>query len=213
MQLIRSLIDFILHIDVYLDYAIVTYHSWTYLLLFLIIFIETGLVIMPFLPGDSLLFAIGAFTARGSLDFWTIGPILLAAAVIGDNVNYAIGKYFGEKLFNKADSKLFNKKHLDEAHRFYEQHGAKALIIARFIPIARTFAPFVAGIGKMTYRKFLLFSVTGGTLWIFLFISLGHFFGNLPFVKGNLKIVMVGIIIISVLPGVIEFFRERRKLK
>lgn len=213
MELIRSLIDFILHIDVHLDYAILNYHSWTYLLLFLIIFVETGLVIMPFLPGDSLLFAIGAFTARGSFEFWSISLSLLVAAILGDTLNYAIGKYFGEKLFNREDSKLFNKKHLRDAHDFYEKYGAKTIIIARFIPIVRTFAPFVAGIGKMTYKKFMAYNVIGGVLWIFIFVGLGYYFGNLPVIKGNLKLVMLGIIFISVLPGVVEFIRERRKIK
>lgn len=213
MDIVHSLIDFILHIDVHLDYAIANYHSWTYLLLFLIIFIETGLVIMPFLPGDSLLFAIGAFSARGSFEFWTISLSLLGAAILGDTVNYAIGKYFGNKLFDKEDSKLFNKKHLYKAHEFYEKYGAKTIILARFVPIVRTFAPFVAGIGNMTYKKFMSYNIIGATLWIFSFIPLGYFFGNLPFIKGNLKLVMTAIIVISVLPGVIEFLREKQKLR
>lgn len=213
MDIVHSLIDFILHIDVHLDYAIANYHSWTYLLLFLIIFIETGLVIMPFLPGDSLLFAIGAFSARGSFEFWTISLSLLGAAILGDTVNYAIGKYFGNKLFDKEDSKIFNKKHLDKAHEFYEKYGAKTIILARFVPIVRTFAPFVAGIGNMTYKKFMSYNIIGAILWIFSFIPLGYFFGNLPFIKGNLKLVMTAIIVISVLPGVIEFLREKQKLR
>lgn len=213
MDIVHSLIDFILHIDVHLDYAIANYHSWTYLLLFLIIFIETGLVIMPFLPGDSLLFAIGAFSARGSFEFWTISLSLLGAAILGDTVNYAIGKYFGNKLFDKEDSKFFNKKHLDKAHEFYEKYGAKTIILARFVPIVRTFAPFVAGIGNMTYKKFMSYNIIGAILWIFSFIPLGYFFGNLPFIKGNLKLVMTAIIVISVLPGVIEFLREKQKLR
>lgn len=211
MDMIKTLVDFILNIDAHLDYFIMTYHSFTYYILFLIVFVETGLVIMPFLPGDSLLFAIGAFTARGSFDFWTISLALLAAAVIGDNVNYAIGKYFGEKLFTKSDSKLFNKKYLKDAHNFYEKYGPRALVIARFVPIIRTFAPFVAGIGQMTYRRFLFFSVTGGVLWIFSFITLGYFFGNIPVVKANLKLVMLGIIFVSILPALIEFVRAKRK--
>lgn len=213
MDIVHTLIDFILHIDVHLDYAIANYHSWTYLLLFLIIFIETGLVIMPFLPGDSLLFAIGAFSARGSFEFWTISLSLLGAAILGDTVNYAIGKYFGNKLFDKEDSKFFNKKHLDKAHEFYEKYGAKTIILARFVPIVRTFAPFVAGIGNMTYKKFMSYNIIGATLWIFSFVPLGYFFGNLPFIKGNLKLVMTAIIVISVLPGVIEFLREKQKLR
>lgn len=213
MDILHTLIDFILHIDTHLDFIITNYHSWTYLVLFLIIFVETGLVIMPFLPGDSLLFAIGAFAARGSFDFWTVSISLLVAAILGDTVNYAIGKYFGDKLFTKDDSKLLNKKHLQQAHEFYEKYGAKTIIIARFVPIVRTFAPFVAGLGNMTYKKFMSYNVIGGFVWIFSFIPLGYFFGNLPFVKGNLKIVMLAIIIISILPGVFEYIREKRKAR
>lgn len=213
MDILHSLIDFILHIDVHLDYAIVHYHSWTYLFLFLIIFIETGLVIMPFLPGDSLLFAIGAFTANGSFDYWTITFALLFAAIIGDTVNYAIGKYFGAKFLEKQNGKLINRAHLEAAHDFYEKYGAKMIIMARFVPIVRTFAPFVAGISKMSYKKFMSYNIIGGTVWIFSFISLGYFFGNLPAVKGNLKLVMVAIIFLSILPGVIEYLREKQKLK
>lgn len=213
MDILHSLIDFILHIDVHLDYAIVNYHAWTYLLLFIIVFVETGLVIMPFLPGDSLLFAIGAFSARGSFDFWTISLLLLIAAILGDTVNYAVGKFFGTQLFEGRESKFFNRKHLQQAHLFYEKYGAKTIIIARFVPIVRTFAPFVAGVGKMNYKKFMSFNVIGGTMWVFTFIPLGYFFGNLPFIQGNLKLVMLAIIFISVLPGVVEYLREKRKLR
>lgn len=212
MDFLHTLIDFILHIDVHLDFAITNYHAWTYLLLFLVIFIETGLVIMPFLPGDSLLFAIGAFAARGSFDFWSISLLLLAAAILGDTVNYAIGKYFGHKLFERGSGRLINKDHLKKAHDFYEKYGAKTIIIARFVPIVRTFAPFVAGIGSMTYKKFMSYNIIGGTLWVYIFIPMGYFFGNLPFIKGNLKIVMLAIIIISIIPGIIEYIRERNKL-
>jgi membrane-associated protein len=189
------------------------YQSWTYLFLFLIIFVETGLIIMPFLPGDSLLFVIGAFAARGSFDFWSVALLLLAAAVLGDFVNYSIGKYLGHKLFTKEDSKLFNKKHLETAHLFYEKYGAKAIIIARFVPIVRTFAPFVAGAGEMNYKKFMSYNLIGGALWIFSFIPLGYFFGNLPMVKGNLKLIMLAIIVVSVLPAIVESLREYRKQK
>nr|BDT29008.1 DedA family protein [Bacteriovorax sp. HI3] len=211
MEFIHAIIDFILHIEVHLDYLIQTYHAWTYLILFMIIFCETGVVVLPFLPGDSLLFAIGAFAARGSFDFWTISLSLLAAAIIGDSVNYAIGKYIGPKVFHKDDSKFFNKSHLLKAQAFYEKYGAKTIIIARFIPIVRTFAPFVAGIGEMTYKKFMTYNVVGAVLWVFSFIPLGYFFGNLPFVRENFKIVMIAIIVISVLPAVIEFIKEKRK--
>lgn len=211
MDLIKMLIDFILHIDVKLAELIANYQTWTYAILFLVIFCETGLVVTPFLPGDSLLFAIGAFTAKGSFDFWAISLLLLAAAIIGDSLNYAIGKYFGPKFFSKHDSKIFNKAYLDKAQSFYEKHGAKTIIIARFVPIVRTFAPFVAGIGHMTYRKFMLYNVVGAVLWIFIFIPLGYFFGGLPFVQENFKLVMIAIILISILPGVVEYLRERNK--
>ncbi len=204
------LIDFILHIEVHLDYLIQTYHGWTYVILFLIIFCETGVVVLPFLPGDSLLFAIGAFAARGSFDFWTISLALLVAAIIGDSLNYTIGKFIGPKVFSGSKSKFFNKDHLIKAQAFYEKYGAKTIIIARFIPIVRTFAPFVAGIGEMTYKKFMLYNVVGAVMWIFIFIPLGYFFGNLPFVQQNFKLVMIAIIVISVLPAVIEYFRNKK---
>lgn len=213
MDWIHTIIDFILHIEVHLDFIITNYHSWTYLFLFLIVFTETGLVIFPFLPGDSLLFAIGAFAARGSFDPITIGLTLLCAAILGDTVNYSVGKYIGPKVFKMEKSLFFNKKHLIKAHDFYEKHGTKTIILARFMPIVRTFAPFVAGIGKMPYKKFITFSVVGGCLWIFSFIPLGYFFGNLPYVQKNFKYVMLAIIFISVLPGIIGFIQERRKAK
>lgn len=209
MEFLHLVIDFILHIEVHLDYLIQTYHTWTYLILFMIIFCETGVVVLPFLPGDSLLFAIGAFAARGSFDFWTISLTLLVAAIIGDSLNYSIGKYVGPKVFYKNDSKFFNKSHLLKAQAFYEKYGAKTIIIARFIPIVRTFAPFVAGIGEMTYKKFMTYNVVGAISWIFIFIPLGYFFGNLPFVQQNFKLVMIGIIVLSILPPFIEFIRER----
>lgn len=213
MDIVHSFLDFIIHVDVHLDFVITHYHAWTYLILFLIIFIETGLVIMPFLPGDSLLFTIGALTARGSFELWTVCTVLLAAAILGDTVNYAIGKYFGIKLFESKNTQLINKKHLQTAHDFYEKYGAKTIIIARFVPIVRTFAPFVGGIGKMSYKKFMSYNVIGGILWIFSFVLMGYFFGNLPLVKGNLKLVMVGIIILSILPGVVELLRAKQKVK
>ena len=211
MDFIYKLVDFILHIEVHLDQLIQTYHGYTYFILFMIIFCETGLVVMPFLPGDSLLFAIGAFSARGAFDFWTISLSLLIAAIVGDSINYNIGKYLGPKVFDSQSSKLFNKDQLIKAQHFYEKYGAKTIIIARFIPIVRTFAPFVAGVGEMSYRHFMFYNVIGAVLWIFSFIPLGYFFGNLPSVKENFKLVMVAIIILSVLPAIIEFWRERKK--
>lgn len=213
MEYLHTIIDYLLHFDVHLAYVIANYHGWTYLILFLIIFIETGLVVMPFLPGDSLLFAIGAFSAQGSFDFWSISLVLLAAAVLGDSLNYSIGKFIGPKVFAKTNNKFFNVEHLNKAHKFYEKYGAKTIILARFIPIVRTFAPFVAGIGKMTYKKFMSYNIIGGTLWIYIFIPLGYFFGNLSFIQHNFKYVMVAIVLISVIPGVIEYIKEKNKLR
>ena len=212
MELLHALIDYLLHIEVHLDYLIQNYHQFTYIILFVVLFCETGVVVLPFLPGDSLLFAIGAFAARGSFDFLTISLTLFAAAVIGDSVNYSIGKYIGPKIFDKEDSLLLNKKHLEKANAFYAKYGAKTIIIARFIPIVRTFAPFVAGIGEMTYKKFTTYNMLGAFLWVFSFIPLGYFFGNLPFVQKNFKLVIIAIILISILPAVIEFLKERKRL-
>ncbi len=211
MDTVKALIDFILHIDVHLASMIATYQGWTTAILFMIIFLETGVVILPFLPGDSLLFAIGAFTAKGSFDYWTITTLLLIAAIIGDSLNYAIGKYIGHKVFDRDDSVYLNRKHLIKARAFYEKYGAKTIIIARFIPIVRTFAPFVAGIGEMEYKKFMTYNVVGGILWIYSFTTLGFYFGSLDFVEKNFKLVMIAIIIISILPAVIEILRERKK--
>jgi membrane-associated protein len=213
MDFIHTVIDYLLHFEVHLDYVISNYHSWTYLFLFLIIFVETGLIIMPFLPGDSLLFAVGAFAARGSLDFWSISLVMLCAAILGDTVNYSIGKFIGPKIFDRENHKLFNIQHLEAAHKFYAKYGAKTIILARFIPIVRTFAPFVAGIGEMSYQKFMSYNVIGAGLWIFSFVPLGYFFGNLPIVQNNFKLVMLAIIFISVLPGIISYIREKNKMK
>jgi membrane-associated protein len=212
MELIHTLIDYILHFEVHLDYIITNYHAWTYLFLFLIIFVETGLIIMPFLPGDSLLFAVGAIAARGSLDFWSISVTLLIAAILGDTINYSFGKFIGPKVFAQKNHKFFNVDHLEKAQAFYEKYGAKTVILARFLPIVRTFAPFVAGIGKMTYKKFMSYNIIGAGLWIFSFIPLGYFFGNLPAVQRNFKYVMLAIVVISVIPGVIAYIQEKRKL-
>lgn len=211
MELIHLLIDFILHIETHLDYLIQNYHTWTYLILFLIIFSETGIVIFPFLPGDSLLFAIGAFAARGHFNLMGIIALLLLAAISGDTLNYFVGKFIGPVVFSKKQSLFFNKEHLIKAQSFYEKYGAKAIIMSRFIPIVRTFAPFVAGIGKMSYSKFMFYNVAGAFLWVMLFIPLGYFFGNLPFVQTNFKFVIMGIIILSILPPLIEYIRERKR--
>ncbi len=213
MKWLLKLTDFILNLDKYFNILIQDFGIWTYLILFLIIFCETGLVVMPFLPGDSLLFAAGAFAARGSLDVVWLFIILSAAAVIGDTVNYWIGHFIGPKVFQKENVRFLKKEYLDRTHQFYEKYGGETIIIARFIPIIRTFAPFVAGIGKMTYWKFISYNIIGGIGWVAVFTFGGYFFGNIPFVKKHFTIIIVAIIIISVLPGVIEFLRIKRENK
>ena len=211
METIKELFDLFIHLDKHLSEIITQYGTITYLILFLIVFAETGLVVTPFLPGDSLLFAAGTFAAGGSLDLAILFAVLGSAAIIGDSVNYAIGKLTGPAIFEKEKIKFLKKEHLEKTHRFYEKHGGKTIIIARFIPIIRTFAPFVAGIGTMSYGKFIAYNVIGGILWVALFLLGGYYFGNLPFVKSNFSLVILAIIIISVLPGVIEFLRHRKK--
>ena len=191
------------------------YHTWTYAILFLIIFCETGLVVTPFLPGDSMLFVAGAITALPGvpLEVNILVLILFAAAVLGDSCNYMIGHFFGKRLFNNPDSKIFKRSHLEKTHEFYKKYGGKTIIIARFVPIVRTFAPFVAGMGKMHYYYFMMYNVVGGAFWVALFCYAGYFFGDLPFVQENLKVLVVAIIFISLLPAIIEVVRERAKLR
>lgn len=208
-----TVIDIFLHLDKYLDTIIKSFGVWTYFILFMIIFCETGLVVTPFLPGDSLLFAVGTFCALGLLDLSTILILLTASAILGDTVNYWIGNYIGPKVFHYEDSRFFNKQHLIRTHEFYERHGGKTIIIARFIPIIRTFAPFVAGVGAMTYPKFLLYNVLGAFLWIFSLVLAGYFFGNIPIIKKNFSIVIIVIIILSIMPAVIEYIRHKRQSK
>lgn len=208
MELISELLDFILHLDVHLNEIIKNFGIWTYLILFLIIFLETGVVITPFLPGDSLLFAAGSFAALGSLNVFALVILLALAAILGDTVNYWIGHYIGPRAFS-GNIRFLKKEYLDRTHDFYEKHGGKTIILARFIPIIRTFAPFVAGIGAMDYPHFFFYNVIGAILWVSLFTFGGYFFGNLPFVKDNFTIVIMVIILISVLPGVLEFLREK----
>jgi membrane-associated protein len=211
MELLLKGMDILLHLDKYLDLMIQTMGIWSYVIIFLIIFCETGLVVTPILPGDSLLFAIGTFAAIGSFDIVMVLILLTIAAIAGDTVNYWIGNYLGPKVFHYEDSRFFKKRHLERTHQFYEKHGGKTIIIARFIPIIRTFAPFVAGIGSMTYRKFLSYNVVGGFFWIFSLTLAGYFFGNIPVVRENFSLVIVAIVVISVIPGVIEYLRQRGK--
>jgi membrane-associated protein len=208
MDLILMLVDFILHFDKHLSQIITDYGTLTYLFLFLIVFCETGLVVTPFLPGDSLLFAAGAFAAAGSMEISVLFLLLFAAAVLGDSTNYWIGRTLGQKV---TAMNVIKPEHLDKTHAYFEKYGGKTLIIARFAPFLRTFAPFVAGVGHMTYRRFLFFSVTGGFLWISLFTFGGYFFGNLPIVKENFKLIILGVIAVSLLPAAIELLRHRLK--
>jgi len=209
MELINTFIEILMHLDRHLDLVIRSYGTWTYGILFLIIFLETGLVVTPFLPGDSLLFAGGTFAALGSLDVKWLIISLSTAAIAGDTVNYWIGNVVGPKVFNKERSRFLNKKYLHRTHQFYERYGGKTIILARFIPIIRTFAPFVAGIGTMTYRRFIIYNVSGGIAWVTLFVLGGYMFGNIPVVKQNFSIAIFAIIILSILPGIIEFLRHR----
>jgi len=211
MELIVKGIDVLLHLDKYLGIMIQTMGIWSYVIIFLIIFCETGLVVTPVLPGDSLLFAIGTFAALGSFDITIVLILLTIAATAGDTVNYWIGNYLGPKVFHYEDSRFLKKKHLERTHEYYEKHGGKTIIIARFIPIIRTFAPFVAGIGSMTYGKFLSYNVVGGILWIFSLTLAGYFFGNIQVVRKNFSLVIIAIVVLSVMPGVIEYLRQRRK--
>ena len=210
MNLLLYLIDIILHMDKYLGQIIQEYGTWTYLLLFFVIFIETGVVIFPFLPGDSLLFAAGTFAGLGYLNIGILFVLLSIAAIAGDTVNYWIGHAIGPRAFS-GNIRFLKKEYMDRTHAFYEKHGGKTIIIARFIPIIRTFAPFVAGVGEMTYGKFISYNVIGGVAWVALFTFGGYFFGNLPIVQENFSFVILAIIFISVLPGIIEFIRGRMK--
>jgi membrane-associated protein len=215
IDLIKKLIDFILHIDAHLAEIIRDYGLWTYAVLFLIIFAETGLVVTPFLPGDSLLFAAGAFCAMPDtgLNVHLMAALLFVAAVMGDTLNYWIGSKIGPRVFAREDSFLLRKKHLDRAHVFFEKYGGRAIILARFVPIVRTFVPFVAGVGQMTYSRFIAYNLIGGFIWIYFFTYAGFFFGAHPFIQKNFKLVILAIIILSVLPIVFEFIRARQESK
>ncbi len=212
MNIIQHFIELVLHLDKYLGQIIQDYGIWTYLFLFIIIFMETGFVITPFLPGDLLIFAAGTLAGLGYMNIWVLYLVLCSAAILGDTVNYWIGHYIGPRAFS-GNIRFLKKEYIDRTHVFYEKHGGKTIIIARFIPIIRTFAPFVAGVGAMTYPKFITYNVVGGMAWVALFLFGGYFFGNLPFVQQNFSFVLLAIIFISVMPAVIEIINSRQQAK
>jgi membrane-associated protein len=210
MHFVQFVIDFILHIDQHLPPLIAAYGSLIYLILFVIVFSETGLVVTPFLPGDSLLFVAGTLAATGDMRLATLMSVLALAAVLGNQVNYLIGRFFGHKLFANPNSKIFRRAYLDRTHAFYQKHGGKTLIFARFMPIIRTFAPFVAGIGEMSLMRFTLFNLAGSLLWVGLFCLAGYLFGNIPVIRHNLELLVLGIIVVSFLPAIVGIVRHRR---
>ena len=210
LELTGTLLDYAIHLDKHLSGLVQDYGGWTYLILFVIVFCETGLVVTPFLPGDSLLFAVGTFAAVGALDLTVALVLLSLAAILGDSVNYAIGYRVGPQVF-RTGGRFLNREYLDQTHRFYERHGAKTIVIARFVPIVRTFAPFVAGIGRMSYTRFLAYNVVGGVGWIAALVLGGYAFGNIPIVKRNFTLVIFAIIIVSLMPGLIEVLRRRTR--
>jgi membrane-associated protein len=212
MDMLLNFIDIFIHLDQHLSLLIQSFGGWAYLIVFLVIFCETGLVVTPILPGDSLLFGLGAFAAMGALKIEWLFVMLSIAAIAGDTVNYIIGHYVGPRVFARESSRFFKKEYLERTHRFYEKYGGKTIVIARFVPIIRTFAPFVAGIGSMTYSRFIVYNIVGGISWIALFIFGGYYFGNLSIVKRNFTLVIFAIILISILPGVIEYVRHRRQI-
>jgi membrane-associated protein len=209
MDFVQSVMDLFLHLDEHLNRIVTDYGVWTHLILFAIVFAETGLVVTPFLPGDSLLFAAGALAALGSLDVWLLVVLLIGAAILGDTVNYWVGAWIGPRAFS-GNVRFLRKDYLERTHAFYEKHGGKTIILARFVPIIRTFAPFVAGVGAMSYPKFITYNIVGALLWVGLFVPLGYFFGNMPTVKENFSLVILAIIALSVLPIAIEAIKARR---
>ncbi len=211
MELIAQFINIVLHLDRYLDMVIQNYGTWTYLILFVIIFCETGLVVTPILPGDSLLFVAGALSSRGSMEVSWLFALLSIAAVAGNTVNYQIGHFTGPKVFQKEEGRFLKKEYLERTHRFYERYGGITIILARFIPIIRTFAPFLAGVGRMTYWRFACYNIVGSLAWVSAFVFGGYFFGNIPAVRDNFVLVIAGIIVVSMLPTVITFVRERSR--
>ena len=209
MELLASFIDIVLHLDKHLQMLVQNYGTWVYLILFAIVFCETGLVVTPFLPGDSLLFVAGALAAAGGLNVHLLVVLLIIAAILGDAVNYSLGRDLGPKVFHDEGSRVLNRAYLKKAHEFYERHGGKTIIIARFIPIIRTYAPFVAGIGSMPYPRFAMFNVVGAVIWVVSLAYAGFFFGNIPWVKSNLSLVIITIIILSILPAIAEVLRQK----
>ncbi len=212
MELLTYFVDVVLHLDKHLALLVQSYGVWVYAILFAIIFMETGLVVTPFLPGDSLLFVAGAVAAAGGMDPVLLAAVLVSAALCGDNVNYGVGRYLGPKVFQFEGNRWLKRENLDRTHAFMEKHGPKAIIIARFVPLVRTFVPFVCGVGRMTYIRFLGFSVLGALLWVGLLVPAGYFFGNLPVVKNNLTVVILLIVLLSILPGIIEYIKHRRSV-
>lgn len=213
MELFATFIDIILHLDKHLAVLLAEYGVWVYAILFAIIFCETGLVVTPFLPGDSLLFVAGAAAAAGGMNIWILSGLLFLAAVLGDNTNYWIGRYIGPRVFRWEESKFFNRAAFDKTHSYFETHGGKTIIIARFLPILRTFAPFVAGVGKMTYSRFLPLDILGGFIWIYSLTFAGFLFGNIPFIKNNLSFVILAIIALSLMPLFLSWMRHRRRIE
>lgn len=211
MEIISGFFDLLAHLDQHLLSLLQNYGGWVYLILFLIIFCETGLVVAPFLPGDSLLFVTGTLAATGALNVQGVAVLLMAASFSGDNTNYWIGRYLGPKVLRKEQSRFFNRSYLEKTRRFYEKHGGKTILVARFIPVIRTFAPFVAGIGRMRYLRFVLYSLGGSVFWISFFVFGGFYFGNVPLVKQNLTAFIFLIIFVSILPGVVEYLRSRAR--
>jgi len=210
MDLLAALWDFVVHLDAHLATFVAQHGAWVYALLFAIVFCETGLVVTPFLPGDSLLFVVGALAAAGGMDIALVMALLIAAALCGDNVNYWIGRWAGPKVFRLEDSRWFNRQHLARTHEFYDRHGGQAIVLARFVPIVRTYVPFVAGVGAMSYARFLAFSVAGALLWVLSLCLAGYWFGNIPAVKQNLGAVILAIVILSVIPMAVALLRARR---
>lgn len=211
MELLELALDFVRHLPERLEALVQSYGMWTYAILFAIVFAETGLVFAPFLPGDSLLFAVGALAARGSFDVWLVSGVLFVAAVLGDGVNYHIGRFLGPRMARGQRFRLINPRHLDRTHEFFEKYGGKTIILARFVPVVRTFAPFVAGMGAMTYRKFLVYNVVGAAAWMAVCVGAGYFFGNFTVVQRNFELVIIGIIVVSILPMIVEFILARRR--